>query len=870
MTISDVKSNRAELCKVLAEWKAKASAAGDDSLVQMLVDQERELHRLENDTIKPARLGIVGRFSAGKTRLLEAWLGCGGMLPVAENPTTGNIVEFHLQRCSDIGESRLRDWQVQIVDVQSANLILDRLLKAAVGLMQLEWRDGLPLLNRALDEKSPTRWVDATNWALQAHAPEHTEKLQAVAFEVYRFALVYEKARKLAGKVLVASAQHADRLMTLQFDPQQFYSGNLRDLRLSLPTITDNFSLDALTDEQVLALFPVVRKIIVSVDLPDPVADCITSDREINFQIVDCPGAGADGTSVRDEMLCALELRETDGIVALIDARNPGDSRDFINEIKRLWGAQGKERVLAVISRFDQMPVSDGDARMLAELANGSGPLSLDELRAACARTFFVLLSAARQTVLNGEVDRVALMSAMAYIDAAHVNGISLGTQQFLIEQIDNSEHYWIAKCEQWQAIGERLQQGATTPEEQAIARLLVEFAQDGGGHRLSSIVEEHMQRVGDGGKAERLKRDWDAFLKTQDELEQLVADLVVVVEDVVKQRSATSIATAAQRVGHAFNVVGSALALAPLELTLRPKGKQKAVAVRPVLRREAIGMVCDWAYWRDTLNAIDPDREPNMIPIVAAKTLPVSDAQHPQEIGPTAPAVETANVMADSRRELLRRRQIPVRSSDFEKPFFETCERLNVIVRSTLKAVLASTIDNIGSRVAEQMGPSRDDWLQRLVAATTDEDFLKRLGTDRENFRLAVELAADEERLSKDLDGALEAVFSKASQLADGFFPLQRKRDGSHAVTYPWYEPVNSRFGRMFEPRHRHLMRLFRLRSTLIDATIFYLGNILHQLQDELRRVVRDRLEFIEHELDAAARLEPVVITDVNLDELF
>lgn len=875
MSKTHVESNVEKLRQEIVEWKARASAAGNAALLQNLVDQERALQTLENETVEPARLAVAGNFASGKTRLLEGWMGCGGLLPVAENPTTGNIVEFHLQRCSEIQETRLRDWRVRIVDSNSANLILGKLLATGAALIQHEWQDGLSLLQRAQDEKSPTRWIDATNWALKAHAPEHTEKLQAVAFEVYRFARVYEQARKLAGKVLVASAAHAERLMTLEFDPQEFYSGNLRDLRLSLPEVTDDFSFGALTDEQVAALFPVIGKIMVNVDLPDDVADCISTNPVINRKIVDCPGAGADGTSVRDETLCSVELQEVDGVVALIDARNPGDSRDFINDVKRIWGVEGKKRVLAVISRFDQMPVSNGDQQKLSELARGTGPLSLDELRTACGKTLFVLLAAARQTVLDGDIDRIALVSAMAYIDAARMNGVNLGTAEFLSGQVDSSGHPWIVTCKLWQAIAERLRLGASTDEERAVARLLLDFAQAGGCHRLLSIVDEHMDGDGRDNNENRLADEWQKFKRLQEELRKLVAELPEVTATDDDDADDNSYAAAAQAVAHVYHGVGSAIAKAPPELTVRPKGQQTPVAVGRVLRREAIGQVFDWSCWRDTLNMIDPDREPNMIPIVPAEEAAGGTEPDSSESETSASEGSTSDLLTASQRELRRRRQIPICSEDFEKPFLETCEKLDGILYSTLKAVLTSTIDNIRDRVCEQLGDSQDQLLKRLIAASSDEAFLERLGPDRDRFCLAVELATDENRLFEDIESAVNVVIDQTSHLADGFFPLQRTRDGSRAVTYPWYGPVNERFGRTFEPRHRHLMRLFRLRNALVDATVFYLNSALHQLQNELHRVVKDRLEFIELEFETAARLESNTgtmsdIADSLVNELF
>ena len=50
-----------------------------------------ELDQISQETESPIRIGILGGFSSGKTRLMECLIGAGGRLPVSVNPSTGNI-----------------------------------------------------------------------------------------------------------------------------------------------------------------------------------------------------------------------------------------------------------------------------------------------------------------------------------------------------------------------------------------------------------------------------------------------------------------------------------------------------------------------------------------------------------------------------------------------------------------------------------------------------------------------------------------------------------------------------------------------------------------------------------------------------------
>ena len=173
------------------------------------------------------------------------------------------------------------------------------------------------------------------------------------------------------------SIQEADALtlMSLDYDPQEVYSQDLAQWRVQAPTPPRSGAINGISAKELKALFPIVRKIVVSATLPALIAAPF-GQAGLDVRIVDCPGAGADGTNLRDGILCAQELRDVDTVFALLSAKNPGENRQFIDELLRIWGQQAKDRILAIVSRFDGLPHDSSiSAGKRNELAGGYGPL---------------------------------------------------------------------------------------------------------------------------------------------------------------------------------------------------------------------------------------------------------------------------------------------------------------------------------------------------------------------------------------------------------------------------------------------------------------------------------------------------------------
>ncbi len=810
----------------IANWKRTLAGCSDRSLANSVIDHERYLKRLQMERGQPVRIAVLGRFASGKTTVLGALTGTCGLLPIAENPTTGNIVEISLHRGeSSLTEARLRNWRVQIVDRATAEQTLSRLLSIAAGLLELEWPAGRELLRRAQNQKSPSHWTDAVNWAIEARAKEHTPKLRAVAFEIYRFARIFEQLLHHAGCVLPVSEAHAHRLMTLEDNPGEIYDGDLHAIP-RLASSGGDLSFDRFTDNELRAVFPAVRKILVDADLPIAVANRITHNRQFNFQIVDAPGSGADGSSIRDEAIAAVELRDVDVVLAVINSRLPGDNQDWSNEITRTWGLEGKSRVRTVVNRVDELPIT-AELPILERLASQSEPVSFEQLRSICSKTLFVLLEAARRSVLDRDYSRITLLSSMAVIDKSLAENVRLGTADFLRTNIETSNREWRVRQRMWQALGHKLQQSAATAEERAVAQLLLDFGDDGGGRRLLNTITDHIATSGIKDRNARQEKEWAEFHSNHAELKKRISELQATAPTDDPTSAEESILVWLERGRQAYQDVSSGISNMAPQLKIRSKRHKTPIGIVPAIEREAIGRVCDWDCWRDTLNLIDHNREPCLIPPCSAEELATR---------PLKP-------------------RIPLKSDDFVAPFQATCNELIQLINSLVPSLVSYAIDDVRERVLQRLGNDQTRLHDALRRAVDDTAMQRQLGDKHADFARAVQLVCDESDLEQEITQQLTKLLERCGSEALQKYPLQQNLLGSRAVVYPWNHHIQERYRLQFETRHRHVMRIYRLRFTLTDAILFYLKITLSELASRLHHTVAERVAGIQKQLQIASQ---------------
>ena len=237
-------------------------------------------------------------------------------------------------------QTRLDGWKILFMsEVQDAGPILKRLLDAAREFQNRESAQNPSAddLNRLLyeadfKEGERPRWVNVQEWARQAHAKARENQFKAAAFEIYRLAYTVGQAGEWLGRTFTIKESDAVALMSLDYDPQQVDAQDLKSWRIQAPTLPQGDSIVGITAVELKALFPIVRKIVVRATLPREIAKPFR-EAGLELRLVDCPGAALTQPTFpyfpSDTVVCSHELKDVDAVLALLNAKNPGESRQF-------------------------------------------------------------------------------------------------------------------------------------------------------------------------------------------------------------------------------------------------------------------------------------------------------------------------------------------------------------------------------------------------------------------------------------------------------------------------------------------------------------------------------------------------------------
>jgi len=857
MSLQLIQVDCGRLLEQLKSLSARSKSAADPELHQKISDAIAAVSVLLREAQQPVRVGLVGAFNAGKTRLLEALLGCAGRLNVIDKPATGNLVEFDL-KVGPVNETQLSGWKISFMsEVQDAGRILRRLLTEARDLQNREVTQN-PAgadLNRALyeaefGEGQRPPWIKALEWAKQAHAKARANQFKAVAFEVYRLAYTVGQATEWLGREFSVKEPDAVALMSLDYDPQEVYSQDLAQWRVQVPDVPRNGAIDGVTAKELKALFPVVRKIVVNATLPTLIAAPL-GEVGLDVRMVDCPGAGADGTNFRDGILCAQELKDVDTVFALLNAKNPGENRQFIDELLRIWGQQAKDRILAIASRFDELPHDKNvSAGKRDELADGSGPLSTQELMKAIP-TFDTIYKAAMHTVMDRDPERIAFVSTMGYLSERlqeEHRGLRGLEKEFYLKELgfppaqprpglpawDQTHQPWVSEMGGWNGVAERLAQDAA-PESKALARLLSDFASDGGFTRLHRILQKHLSQFGQANKLGRLS-------PRHAQLKSLVAELQVEVDRRKDTEGPATVPPAEEtvlspieaihqvsRVYQSF-VTHSESEARHYPLVYRLAGSLDARPMLPPLRRGLIADIMRWDEWRLLFSRIGRTA-PGLVEFV--------DADDP--------------ALKNREADLNDERKTPVKSDDFMKPFLQSMAKLRNALRDRCLDGLKHHGEELRRDLEGRLGGSAS--VDRLRDAFTRDG-----GIGVDPYANVAEALATSwmDPILPDVAASTEAGH-RAGYI--DYFPLQH--GAGKPLSYAWYKRLHEKHSRQFDDRHRHLMYVVKLRQVIIDSALAWLDDVGYELEQSLRTAILERLRKLRNDLKAEAEKRPLVERD-------
>ena len=253
-----------------------------------IADLVGELDQIGRETESPIRIGVLGGFSSGKTRLMECLIGAGGRLPVSVNPSTGNItvLAFHADQARGKPDSRaLRSSSSRAGMPANSSAHLKQKADPLVAGAELR----LQLSRLQFDDLDV--WEKAKAWALEARQKEAQKyELVDLCYELHRFASAYQACGpSLQGKRIPVDEETAMAAMVSSGDVTAYRTLSV----VQFPPAPAAFDpqADRLDPTRIAGLFPLIRSVRVDVQVPEPIAARLGSGSDPSLRAGRLPGA---------------------------------------------------------------------------------------------------------------------------------------------------------------------------------------------------------------------------------------------------------------------------------------------------------------------------------------------------------------------------------------------------------------------------------------------------------------------------------------------------------------------------------------------------------------------------------------------------
>jgi hypothetical protein len=488
------------------------------SLVREISTAAAAIEELANGAVK---IGVVGKFNAGKTLLLGSLIGYADGLPVESVATTGNVTAIRFRQREGMSNTTFDGFGIEYFEPTEARECLAALL-AEAGKVGREAGLAVGLLDQLarIRPTDPATDDKIEPWAAAAWAAAVTPDLRPVLRELVWFVRAYFRCGPGmcgSGPYPVSPAVARDGL-TLPPPPGDLQSLPYASLPVAPPAVATPPA--ALTADLIRHTFPLIKRVRVEVTVSRGVWDLAGLVGANAFELYDFPGLGSAFSGVRDRFLCERELRQIHTVLVLLSAIQPGEKGwdGVMAPLQRVY-PDLKDVVLAGVSRFDQLPLGPGGLATLARLAGPIAPglrqpvrkIDLDEDDAppsarggslseaallAEVRELNDAVAAARQLVPAGRADRIALVSPMLGLKtlADAESRVQVGSDRFVADLPANATE---AKNVQplWKGVADRLAAGG--PAADGVGRWLADFAADGGIDRMRKLILKHVQTNG-------------------------------------------------------------------------------------------------------------------------------------------------------------------------------------------------------------------------------------------------------------------------------------------------------------------------------------------------------------------------------------
>jgi hypothetical protein len=502
------------------------------SMGEILQRLERCARKTVEIASSPVKIGIMGEFSSGKTLLLGSLIGFADALPVSETPTTGNVTAIRLVQQPELQTTKVGDFTVQYLSHEGVRECLRFMLK------EVELRGSAASLPPAplatLRSLQPTTFVDSKSiltWCEQAWNQTQSLELRSLLRELVVFVRTYVTfGVDICGKSYQIDQMTAKRGLRLAEPPMNI-------LELSFERIPSQVrqwdSLPLPSAEDLQASFALVSRIDVTVEVSPEIWDLSGLQGSNEFVLLDFPGLGAADSSVRDTFLSLRELAEVQTILLLLNGRYPGGATaaKIRSMLERDKGEDLKDRIVVGVGRFNQLPLSASDERVIDKLLEMS-QLSSDTVfsvydeglteEGLLEKLPILQLSIASASNLTTEKKNIVLLSQMYGLSKlAEISRlVQVSSPEFLADLEAPNKPEEVQLREKWQQLSELL------PASSNLHKQLQNYANDGGISRLRSLLKEHVAVHGMKQLVEDTQRSVAALRQEQINLQNLLPEV--------------------------------------------------------------------------------------------------------------------------------------------------------------------------------------------------------------------------------------------------------------------------------------------------------------------------------------------------------
>jgi hypothetical protein len=467
----------------------------------------------------PVKIGVMGEFSSGKTLLIGSLIGYADALPVSETPTTGNVTAIHLRQQPDLQTTQIGKYTVHYLSDEGVKECL-RFMLQEVEVRAKAAELSLELL-ASLKNLHPTKIVDSNGilrWCEQAWNQTQSLELRSLLRELVVYMRTYNAYGKyIGGKSYEIDHTTAKKGLRLAEPPMNILELSFDQLPAP-PQPWANFAQPSAVDLH--KSFSLIRRIDVTVEVCKEIWDLSALQGTNEFVLLDFPGLGSADSGVRDTFLSLRELTDVQTLLLLLNGRYPGGAiaSKIRTMLERDKGQDLRDRIIVGVGRFNQLPLTQSDERVLDELidepllseANILESLGILQLTIASASN---LTTEKKNIVLLSQLHGLAKLAELSSL-------IQVSSPEFLPELDIPNKLSEVELREKWQQLSKKL------PPSSTLHKQLSDFAEDGGISRLRSLLKEHVAQHGLKQLVEDTQRTVKALQKEQDNLKILLEQL--------------------------------------------------------------------------------------------------------------------------------------------------------------------------------------------------------------------------------------------------------------------------------------------------------------------------------------------------------